>query len=244
MRWLNEYKKFSSPLLHLLSSFLFLGVVSLSQALCSSDDYSNSLLHLDLSKNPGVLSGEDATVRTTTNKSKQYHAESLCKMCNRNFFFPQSLDNFANFMYVFIWTHSRTPALMFLVFGELISFNIQYLSQTLAKYLVASYCFRFITLSCTLSCSGEFCIPFLANCSLDVMISIYIYSLLKLWQGDSITNMSYQKLLQPGSLQCETPSELTSFFADSFRFCTLPIQSWFTALLNSFNYLIIDLTKL
>lgn len=38
------------------------GVVSLSQALCSSDDYSNSLLHLDLSKNPGVLSGEDATV--------------------------------------------------------------------------------------------------------------------------------------------------------------------------------------
>lgn len=40
-----------------------LGVVSLSQALCSADDYSNSLLHLDLSKNPGVLSGEDATVR-------------------------------------------------------------------------------------------------------------------------------------------------------------------------------------
>ncbi|KAL6489997.1 hypothetical protein MHYP_G00003420 [Metynnis hypsauchen] len=37
------------------------GVTSLSQALCSSDDYSNSLLHLDLSKNPGVLSGEDAT---------------------------------------------------------------------------------------------------------------------------------------------------------------------------------------
>ncbi|KAG8013889.1 Capping protein, partial [Nibea albiflora] len=40
------------------------GVVSLSQALCSSDDYSNSLLHLDLSKNPGVLSGEDATLRS------------------------------------------------------------------------------------------------------------------------------------------------------------------------------------
>uniref|UniRef100_A0A4W5NM88 Capping protein regulator and myosin 1 linker 3 n=1 Tax=Hucho hucho TaxID=62062 RepID=A0A4W5NM88_9TELE len=37
------------------------GVVSLSQALCSSDDYTNSLLHLDLSKNPGILSGEDAT---------------------------------------------------------------------------------------------------------------------------------------------------------------------------------------
>ncbi|XP_068197751.1 capping protein, Arp2/3 and myosin-I linker protein 3 isoform X2 [Antennarius striatus] len=37
------------------------GVLSLSQALCSSDDYSNSLLHLDLSKNPGVLSGDDAT---------------------------------------------------------------------------------------------------------------------------------------------------------------------------------------
>ncbi|KAK6310972.1 hypothetical protein J4Q44_G00190270 [Coregonus suidteri] len=36
-------------------------VVSLSQALCSSDDYTNSLLHLDLSKNPGILSGEDAT---------------------------------------------------------------------------------------------------------------------------------------------------------------------------------------
>uniref|UniRef100_A0A3Q3WA78 Uncharacterized protein n=1 Tax=Mola mola TaxID=94237 RepID=A0A3Q3WA78_MOLML len=35
------------------------GVASLSQALCSSDEYSNSLLHLDLSKNPGVLSGED-----------------------------------------------------------------------------------------------------------------------------------------------------------------------------------------
>ncbi|XP_056325299.1 capping protein, Arp2/3 and myosin-I linker protein 3 [Danio aesculapii] len=39
------------------------GVTSLSQALCSSDDYSNSLLHLDLSKNPGILSGEDATGR-------------------------------------------------------------------------------------------------------------------------------------------------------------------------------------
>lgn len=39
------------------------GVVSLSQALCSSDEYSNSLLHLDLSKNPGVLSGEDSSVR-------------------------------------------------------------------------------------------------------------------------------------------------------------------------------------
>lgn len=39
------------------------GVVSLSQALCSTDEYSNSLLHLDLSKNPGVLSGEDASVR-------------------------------------------------------------------------------------------------------------------------------------------------------------------------------------
>lgn len=39
------------------------GLVSLSQALCSSDEYSNSLLHLDLSKNPGVLSGEDASVR-------------------------------------------------------------------------------------------------------------------------------------------------------------------------------------
>ncbi|XP_061095070.1 LOW QUALITY PROTEIN: capping protein, Arp2/3 and myosin-I linker protein 3-like [Conger conger] len=37
------------------------GVVSLSQALCSSDDYSNTLLHLDLSRNPGVLSGEDST---------------------------------------------------------------------------------------------------------------------------------------------------------------------------------------
>ncbi|KAM9479332.1 capping protein, Arp2/3 and myosin-I linker protein 3-like isoform 2-T2 [Salvelinus alpinus] len=37
------------------------GVVSLSQALCSSDEYSNSLLHLDLSKNPGFLSGEDAS---------------------------------------------------------------------------------------------------------------------------------------------------------------------------------------
>ncbi|XP_027884103.1 capping protein, Arp2/3 and myosin-I linker protein 3-like isoform X3 [Xiphophorus couchianus] len=37
------------------------GVMSLSQALCSSDEYSNSLLHLDLSKNPGVLSGEDAS---------------------------------------------------------------------------------------------------------------------------------------------------------------------------------------
>uniref|UniRef100_A0A8C7YBA5 Capping protein regulator and myosin 1 linker 3 n=1 Tax=Oryzias sinensis TaxID=183150 RepID=A0A8C7YBA5_9TELE len=39
--------------------FFFECVVSLSQALCSSDDYSNSLLHLDISKNPGVLSGED-----------------------------------------------------------------------------------------------------------------------------------------------------------------------------------------
>uniref|UniRef100_A0A3Q2Z2J0 Capping protein regulator and myosin 1 linker 3 n=1 Tax=Hippocampus comes TaxID=109280 RepID=A0A3Q2Z2J0_HIPCM len=37
------------------------GVVSLSMALNSSDEYSNSLLHLDLSKNPGVLSGDDAS---------------------------------------------------------------------------------------------------------------------------------------------------------------------------------------
>uniref|UniRef100_A0A8C5EQ97 Capping protein, Arp2/3 and myosin-I linker protein 3-like n=1 Tax=Gouania willdenowi TaxID=441366 RepID=A0A8C5EQ97_GOUWI len=36
------------------------GVVSLSQALCSTDEYSNSLIHLDLSKNPGLLSGDDA----------------------------------------------------------------------------------------------------------------------------------------------------------------------------------------
>ncbi|XP_047012619.1 capping protein, Arp2/3 and myosin-I linker protein 3 isoform X2 [Ictalurus punctatus] len=43
------------------TSFSSKGVSSLSQALCSSDDYSNSLLHLDLSKNPGILSGEDAT---------------------------------------------------------------------------------------------------------------------------------------------------------------------------------------
>ncbi|KAL0966343.1 hypothetical protein UPYG_G00294110 [Umbra pygmaea] len=39
----------------------FKGVMSLSQALSSSDDYSNSLLHLDLSKNPGILSGEEST---------------------------------------------------------------------------------------------------------------------------------------------------------------------------------------
>ncbi|XP_024277702.1 capping protein, Arp2/3 and myosin-I linker protein 3-like isoform X2 [Oncorhynchus tshawytscha] len=32
-----------------------------SQTLCYSDEYSNSLLHLDLSKNPGFLSGEDAS---------------------------------------------------------------------------------------------------------------------------------------------------------------------------------------
>ncbi|XP_033820575.2 capping protein, Arp2/3 and myosin-I linker protein 3-like isoform X2 [Periophthalmus magnuspinnatus] len=37
------------------------GMASLSQALSSSDEYSNSLLHLDLSKNPGVLSGEDCS---------------------------------------------------------------------------------------------------------------------------------------------------------------------------------------
>lgn len=47
------------------------GVVSLSQALCSSDEYSNSLLHLDLSKNPGVLSGEDASVRKLSPPEKQ-----------------------------------------------------------------------------------------------------------------------------------------------------------------------------
>lgn len=115
------FPNFSSPLLHLLSSFPFLGVVSLSQALCSSDDYSNSLLHLDLSKNPGVLSGEDATVRTTTNKSKQYHAESLWKMCNKNIFFSQRVWIILQTLCIYLseltlWTHSRTPALMFLVF--------------------------------------------------------------------------------------------------------------------------------
>uniref|UniRef100_A0A3Q3JLC8 CARMIL pleckstrin homology domain-containing protein n=1 Tax=Monopterus albus TaxID=43700 RepID=A0A3Q3JLC8_MONAL len=60
--------------LHLLNlsktSLSSKGVVSLSQALCSSDDYSSSLLHLDLSKNPGVLSGEDATVRDFQFKSR------------------------------------------------------------------------------------------------------------------------------------------------------------------------------
>lgn len=47
------------------------GVVSLSQALCSCDEYSNSLLHLDLSKNPGVLSGDDASVRECNNSSNK-----------------------------------------------------------------------------------------------------------------------------------------------------------------------------
>ncbi|XP_076828794.1 capping protein, Arp2/3 and myosin-I linker protein 3 isoform X2 [Brachyhypopomus gauderio] len=37
------------------------GVASLTQALSSSDDCSSSLLYLDLSRNPGMLSGEDAT---------------------------------------------------------------------------------------------------------------------------------------------------------------------------------------
>ncbi|XP_061744135.1 LOW QUALITY PROTEIN: capping protein, Arp2/3 and myosin-I linker protein 3-like [Nerophis ophidion] len=37
------------------------GLMSLSLALNSSDQYSNSLLHLDLSKNPGILSGDDAS---------------------------------------------------------------------------------------------------------------------------------------------------------------------------------------
>nr|XP_029488884.1 capping protein, Arp2/3 and myosin-I linker protein 3-like isoform X3 [Oncorhynchus nerka] len=47
-------------LLNLSKTFLnSKGVVS--QTLCSSDEYSNSLLHLDLSKNPGFLSGEDAS---------------------------------------------------------------------------------------------------------------------------------------------------------------------------------------
>lgn len=55
----------SDPPLFFRSPLSSSGVVSLSQALCSSDDYSNSLLHLDLSKNPGVLSGEDATVSAT-----------------------------------------------------------------------------------------------------------------------------------------------------------------------------------
>ena len=60
-----------------------LGVMSLSQALCSSDDYSNSLLHLDLSKNPGILSGEDATVRpahqhATCTRTRTHR----CSACN------------------------------------------------------------------------------------------------------------------------------------------------------------------
>ncbi|KPP70118.1 hypothetical protein Z043_111078 [Scleropages formosus] len=55
------------------------GVMSLSQALCSSDDYSNSLLHLDLSKNPGVLSGEDATVSTLNgHPTRAQRFSSLC----------------------------------------------------------------------------------------------------------------------------------------------------------------------
>uniref|UniRef100_A0A8C8LVC2 Capping protein regulator and myosin 1 linker 3 n=1 Tax=Oncorhynchus tshawytscha TaxID=74940 RepID=A0A8C8LVC2_ONCTS len=50
-------------LLNLSKTFLnSKGLDSLvSQTLCYSDEYSNSLLHLDLSKNPGFLSGEDAS---------------------------------------------------------------------------------------------------------------------------------------------------------------------------------------
>lgn len=57
---------YNSLLPSLSLSLSLSGVASLSQALCSSDEYSNSLLHLDLSKNPGVLSGEDASVREHT----------------------------------------------------------------------------------------------------------------------------------------------------------------------------------
>lgn len=77
---------FSSPMGHLLSAML--GVVSLSQALCSSDDYSNSLLHLDLSKNPGVLSGEDATVRDThSNRHIHISSSILLEVFTKKFFF-------------------------------------------------------------------------------------------------------------------------------------------------------------
>uniref|UniRef100_A0A8C7JRB6 Capping protein regulator and myosin 1 linker 3 n=1 Tax=Oncorhynchus kisutch TaxID=8019 RepID=A0A8C7JRB6_ONCKI len=57
------------------------GVVSLSQALCSSDDYTNSLLHLDLSKNPGILSGEDATVRPHINSACTVHTCNIHTDC-------------------------------------------------------------------------------------------------------------------------------------------------------------------
>lgn len=76
------YPNSPSPLPHffpsILSPLLLLGVVTLSQALCSSDDYSNSLLHLDLSKNPGVLSGEDATVRNTHTNTQIKYWNFLC----------------------------------------------------------------------------------------------------------------------------------------------------------------------
>uniref|UniRef100_A0A8C9TDK0 Capping protein regulator and myosin 1 linker 3 n=1 Tax=Scleropages formosus TaxID=113540 RepID=A0A8C9TDK0_SCLFO len=53
----------TEQVLHTLSKSSSLEEITLEnvglKALCSSDDYSNSLLHLDLSKNPGVLSGED-----------------------------------------------------------------------------------------------------------------------------------------------------------------------------------------
>lgn len=63
-QWFDSRLSFTYSPSSCLSPFIFFsGVVSLSQALCSSDEYSNSLLHLDLSKNPGVLSGEDASVR-------------------------------------------------------------------------------------------------------------------------------------------------------------------------------------
>lgn len=59
--WCNTYPP--SSCLPSPPSISLSGVVCLSQALCSTDEYSSSLLHLDLSRNPGVLSGEDASVR-------------------------------------------------------------------------------------------------------------------------------------------------------------------------------------
>lgn len=121
-------------LLHLHPSvsacLLFSGVVSLSQALCSNNEYSNSLLHLDLSKNPGVLTGDDASVRQH-NPSKPEHAVLLFSSLNCH---PPSVFLFAEPLSLLV--SAKLPGPLGSIMHRLYCWLCEYKCQDLIRHFM------------------------------------------------------------------------------------------------------------